>query len=112
MRTRIKELRQEKKYTQEFLALQAGTNQALLSRIECGLAVPDADLIVRLSAALHVSADYLLCLSDQRRPACNNAERKINTAIWQKTLFSLLQRLSPNQRIHLLRFLESMEGAY
>lgn len=112
MKTRIKELRQEKKYTQEFLARQAGTNQALLSRIECGLTIPDADLIVRLSAALHVSADYLLCLSDQRRPAVILPERKVNAAVWQKALFSFLQRLSPNQRIHLLRFLESMEGVY
>ena len=60
MKTRIKELRQEKKYTQELLALKAETNQTLLSRIECGLAVPDADLIVRLSTAFHVSADYIL----------------------------------------------------
>ena len=58
MKTRIKQLRQEKNYTQEFLAVKVGANQTALSRIECGLSIPDADLIVRLSAAFHVSAAY------------------------------------------------------
>jgi len=104
MKTRIKELRQEKKYTQELLALKTDTNQTFLSRIECGLAVPDADLVVRLSAAFHVSSDYLLCLSDQRNPADSGKNKKTEYAPW-------LQRLNPTQRAHLRNFLESMDGS-
>ncbi|MCX4343631.1 MAG: helix-turn-helix transcriptional regulator [Kineothrix sp.] len=115
MKTRIKELRQEKKYTQELLALKAETNQTLLSRIECGLAVPDADLIVRLSTAFHVSADYILCLSDQRNPGGQHSstaatEKNTENAAWQKVHLSLFQRLNPTQRAHLNNFLESMTG--
>ena len=44
MKTRIKELRREKNYTQEALAAKVGVNQTALSRIECGLTIPDADL--------------------------------------------------------------------
>lgn len=112
MKTRIKELRQEKKYTQESLALKVGTNQTLLSRIECGLSVPDAELIVRLSSAFHVSADYILCLSDQRRLSGSNTEKKADNDPWKKAQLSLFQRLNPNQRAHLQNFLESIEGFY
>ena len=49
MKTRIKELRQENNYTQEILAIKIGANQTTLSRIECGLTVPDADIIIKLS---------------------------------------------------------------
>lgn len=123
MKTRIKELRQEKKYTQELLALKAETNQTLLSRIECGLAVPDADLIVRLSATFHVSADYILCLSDQRCPvdqlltgvpytaAVGGSGNTAQNMAWQKAQLSLFQRLNPTQRTHLQNFLESITGS-
>lgn len=114
MRTRIKELRQEKRYTQELLATKTETNQTLLSRVECGLAIPDADLIVRLSAAFHVSADYILCLSDQRCPGGQHAsiaEKNTENTAWQKAQLSLFQRLNPIQRAHLNHFLESMTGS-
>ena len=123
MKTRIKELRQEKKYTQELLALKAETNQTLLSRIECGLAVPDADLIIRLSTTFHVSADYILCLSDQRCPvgqplpggprcsAAGGTGKNAKNIAWQKAQLSLLQRLNPIQQAHLQNFLESITGS-
>ena len=112
MKTRIKELRQEKNYTQELLAAKVGANQTALSRIECGLSIPDADLIVKLSSAFHVSADYILCLSDQRFPNGNSDEKNILIPPWYQTQLSLLQRLNPNQRTHLQHFLESIGGIY
>ncbi len=112
MKTRIKQLRQEKNYTQEFLAVKVGANQTALSRIECGLSIPDADLIVRLSAAFHVSADYILCLSDQRLSENNTVKRNADARNGYQTQLSLLQRLTPNQRIHLQHFLESIGGLY
>ncbi|HBA68239.1 MAG TPA: hypothetical protein DCZ40_02650 [Lachnospiraceae bacterium] len=112
MKTRIKELRQERNYTQELLAVKVGANQTALSRIECGLAIPDADLIVKLSSAFHVSADYILCLSDQRLLNDNTDGKNTNIPPWFQTQLSLLQRLNPNQRIHLQHFLESIEGIY
>lgn len=112
MKTRIKELRQEKNYTQELLAVKAGTTQTALSRIECGLTIPDADLIVKLSATFHVSADYILCLSDQRLLNGNPNDKNTCIPSWYQTPLSLLQKLNPNQRIHLQHFLESIGGIY
>lgn len=66
MNTRIKQLRQEKRYTQESLALKVGVNQTTLSRIECGVTIPDAYLLVRLSDTFKVSIDYILGISNHR----------------------------------------------
>lgn len=111
MKTRIKELRQEKNYTQESLAGKVGANQTTLSRIECGLTIPDADLIVKLSSVFHVSADYILCLSD-RRLIDNAEEKNSGSPPWYQAQITLLQKLSPNQRAHLQHFLESIGGVY
>ena len=112
MKTRIKELRQEKNYTQESLALKIGANQTTLSRIECGVAIPDADLLVKLSDAFQVSTDYILCLSDQRLTADSIFDNNNIHVQKYRSYLSLLQRLTPNQRIHLQHFLESMEAFY
>lgn len=112
MKTRIKQLRQEKNYTQESLAMKVGANQTALSRIECGLSIPDADLIVRLSDTFQVSADYILCLSDQRLSNCNASKTNADNRHRYQTQISLLQKLSPNQLIHLQHFLESIGGLY
>lgn len=111
MKTRIKELRQENKYTQETLAAKAGINQTALSRIECGLTIPDADLLIRLSDIFQVSTDYLLYRCDH--PSGTELPDHIVRHIkLYQTQLSLLQRLNPSQRIHLQHFLESIEAIY
>lgn len=110
MKTRIKELRQEKNYTQERLAIKIGANQTTLSRIECGLTIPDAETIIRLSAAFHVSTDYILCQSDQRFLSSHPAQTSHHPN--HQAQHPLLEKLNPCQRTHLLHFLESMEGYY
>lgn len=112
MKTRIKELRLEKHYTQESLAAKAGVNQTALSRIECGLTLPDADLLIRLSEIFQVSTDYILCLSDRRLFDDQLPEHLIRHFQRYQTHISLLQKLNPTQRIHLQHFLESMEAIY
>ena len=111
MKTKIKELRLEHKYTQDCLALKIGANQAALSRIECGISIPDAELIVRLSNVFEVSTDYLLCLSDQRF-TYSRSEIALRYMQNYQAHISLLQKLNPNQRTHLKHFLESMAAIY
>ena len=48
MKTRIKELRLEKKLTQKVLAEYLGANQTMLSKIETGTSIPDAMLLIDL----------------------------------------------------------------
>lgn len=111
MKTRIKELRTEQRYTQESLALAVGVNQTCLSRIECGISIPDADLLIRLSDTFHVSTDYILCRSD-RRVTDEDPDNAIKCLRRYQTHISLLQKLNPSQRIHLQHFLESMAAIY
>lgn len=66
MENRIKELRKENSYTQQLLALKIGIDQTTLSRIERGITIPDACLLIRLADAFCVSIDYMLCLSDSK----------------------------------------------
>lgn len=80
MKTRIKELRHEKMYTQESLALKVGVNQTTLSRIECGITIPDADLLIKLSETFKVSTDYILGLSNQRLYADYLVREEISSA--------------------------------
>lgn len=61
---RLKYLRQTRKKTLDELAEDLDTTKTTLSRYENNKRVPDADFIVRLARYFRVSADYILCLSD------------------------------------------------
>ena len=68
MKTRIRELREEKNISQTKLALQIGITQSTLSKIENEQCIPDAELIVHMARHFHVTTDYILCQSDNRFP--------------------------------------------
>ena len=68
MKTRIRELREEKNISQTKLALQIGITQSTLSKIENEQCIPDAELIVHMAQHFHVTTDYILCQSDSRFP--------------------------------------------
>ena len=59
MKNRIKELRAEKKITQDELAKKAGISRTTLAMIENEKAVPDGTTIASLVKALGVSADAI-----------------------------------------------------
>ena len=45
MKTRIKDLRLEKRISQQALAENLSLNQSMLSKIECEITIPDAMLV-------------------------------------------------------------------
>ena len=57
---RLKCLRKEKRLTQKQLAAMIGVQHSVISFYEVGDRIPSVEVIIRLAAALHVSADYLL----------------------------------------------------
>ena len=65
---RLRELRCERKYNQCQLAELLNLSQASISLFEKGMRFPDAEIIGHLSELFDVSSDYLLELSDVRRP--------------------------------------------
>lgn len=65
MQTRLKELRKSKGYTQVFLQMQTGIEQALLSKFESGDRIPPTETLVRLAEFYNVSIDYILCRTNK-----------------------------------------------
>lgn len=61
MQNRLKELRKSRGYTQVFLQMQTGIEQALLSKFENGERIPSTETLVRLADFYNVSIDYILC---------------------------------------------------
>lgn len=63
---RVRELRKERGLKQEELAAKINVSQQTISRIEKGENSLPADILVHLAKFFHVSADYILKLSDVR----------------------------------------------
>ena len=61
----MSELRRERHLNQRAAAADLGISQALLSHYETGAREPGLDFVCRACRYYHVSADYLLGLSDQ-----------------------------------------------
>jgi transcriptional regulator with XRE-family HTH domain len=57
---KIKQLRQEKGYSQTFLEKRSGVNSKLLSKYENGRIIPTAETLRKLAEGLDISADYLI----------------------------------------------------
>ena len=65
MRTRLKELRKSRGYTQISLQMQTGIEQALLSKFENGERIPPTETLLRLADFYNVSIDYILCRTEK-----------------------------------------------
>lgn len=110
MRTRIKELRLEKKMTQQALAKQLGINQTSLSKIESGISIPDALLLANLSRFFHVTTDYILFLSEERLTADSLLADNMRNLKKYRHLNTIYHKMTQKQQKDLYIFLCSMLG--
>lgn len=108
MKTRIKELRLERKLTQRTLANYLGINQTTLSKLECGLSTPDAMLVVSVSRFFQVSTDYVLYLSEERLSADLLLADNMHLLKKYQHLISVYQKLTPRQQKDCYNFLCSI----
>ena len=68
MRTRIKDLREDANLTQQQIADALGITQRKYSYLETETQPLTDEIIVRLARFYHVSADYILRLTNQQTP--------------------------------------------
>lgn len=64
--SRIKELRENNKWSQSRLAREVKTNVTSVQKWENDTVYPSAEKIIALAKAFHVSSDYLLGLDDRK----------------------------------------------
>ncbi len=87
---RMKKLRKELGYTQEYVAKKLNISIAALSRYETGAFEPKSvDLIVDLALLYKVSTDYLLGKTDARNPEMDFD--KLDIGLSSKTYDSLTE---------------------
>ena len=84
---KLRQIRQEKGYTQQTLAEKAGMGNVYLGEIERGLKMPSLNCFIRIIEALDVSADSVL------REELSSGREYIYDEITQK-----MQNLTPQQR--------------
>ena len=65
---RLKEIREDKDLLQKDIANVLNISQVQYSRYETGLRLMPVDKLAKLAQFYNVSIDYLLYLTDQRRP--------------------------------------------
>ena len=63
---RLKQLRDEKEWTQEYLGKLLGFSDATINRYEKGLRSPEPETISRLADIFDTTTDFILGRSDQR----------------------------------------------
>ena len=57
---KLKRLREERSFSQQYLANQAGMNKMLISKYETGRSTPTMDNLGKIAKALDVTVDYLI----------------------------------------------------
>ena len=65
MQSRLKLLRKSRGYTQIYVQMQTGIEQALLSKFETGERVPPTETLFHLAEFYNVSMDYIMGRTDK-----------------------------------------------
>ncbi len=68
LQERIKQLRIEKKWSQDELAQKIDADARQISRYETGRITPSVETVAKLAIAFEVTADYLLIENAARKP--------------------------------------------
>ena len=71
---KLSQLRRERGLNQKTAAEKLGVSQALLSHYENGAREPGLDFVVNAAAFYEVSTDFLLGISDERRPGAGSGD--------------------------------------
>lgn len=78
---RLKQLREENGYNQEYIADYLGVKQQTYSRYENNVSEPDLNTIRKLTTLFNISADYLLGLSKFRQGSLDRLPEEIREEV-------------------------------
>jgi transcriptional regulator with XRE-family HTH domain len=90
---RVRQVRQEKGFTQKDLADLSGVCQQMISKLEVGKAQSSAN-IVRLAVALDVSPAWLEGISKDKNPEQSKAAQVRDTPLNRKALHACIEYLA------------------
>ena len=74
---RIRDLRQEKRWTQEEMAEKIGVHQKQISAYERGINIPSTEVLIKLSEVFDVSLDYLAFEAEGRSAKVEIKDREL-----------------------------------
>ena len=103
----LRELLNSRGINQKWLAVEAGTTEATVSRYISGQTQPEITIVVRIAKALNVSVDYLCGLTDMPTPKENlGAELHLLMRCYnradagdKKVLWTMLERyMTPDEK--------------
>ena len=100
---RIKELRENKKESQQKLAMLLNVSQTMISRYELEQAYPDVEMLIKFAQHFGVSVDYLIGLSESKLPYT-----KSNLSEQEQQMLFLFKRLSKTQKEKAVSYIEGM----
>ena len=100
---RIKELREDKKESQQKLAMLLNVSQTMISRYELEQAYPDVEMLINLAQHFGVSVDYLIGVSESKLPYT-----KSNLSEQEQQMLFLFKRLSKTQKEKAVSYIEGM----
>ena len=100
---RIKELREDKKESQQKLAMLLNVSQTMISRYELEQAYPDVEMLIKLAQHFGVSVDYLIGVSESKLPYT-----KSNLSEQEQQMLFLFKRLSKIQKEKAVSYIEGM----
>ena len=63
---RIRELRESRHKSQQWLAMKLNVSQTMVSKYELGLSEPDISTLICIANIFNVSLDYLMGVSDNK----------------------------------------------
>lgn len=92
---KLRQIRREKGYTQHELAQKAAISEAYLGEIERGLKMPSMNTFLKVTEALEVSTDSVLC----EKPSSGGEE--------YNKIVEKLKELTPQQRKTFANLLEA-----
>lgn len=95
---RLKQLREESGYNQEYVAEYLGVKQQTYSRYENSLSEPDIDSIIKVGKLYNVSIDYLLGLTDYRQGELNKLPDELKDEIKNYIDYLMKKRKEENTK--------------